>query len=109
MDPFASTEEKTAYQDRRTRRRLATGFATVVAIWLGAFVGAAAMDRAHDDALRETAMAEDAPPRGGGAFRVANALETASGRPIGSPAPRAAFFVDVARPSTFSHDDGSSC
>ena len=50
MEPFASTEEKTAYQDRRTRRRLATGFATVVAIWLGAFVGAAAMNRAHDDA-----------------------------------------------------------
>ncbi|KAH8066975.1 hypothetical protein JL721_7970 [Aureococcus anophagefferens] len=63
MDPFASTEEKTAYQDQRTRRRLATGFATVVAIWLGAFVGAAAMDRAHDDAprLHETGMAEDAP------------------------------------------------
>ena len=55
MEPFASTEEKTAYQDRRTRRRLATGFATVVAIWLGAFVGAAAMNRAHDDApLHET-------------------------------------------------------
>ena len=110
MDPFASTEEKTAYQDQQTRRRLATGFATVVAIWLGAFVGAAAMDRAHDDAprLHETAMAEDAPPRGGGAFRVANALEAASGRPIGSPAPRAAFLVDVARPSTFSHDDGGT-
>ncbi|KAH8050917.1 hypothetical protein JL721_11264 [Aureococcus anophagefferens] len=56
--------------------------------------------------LHETAMAEDAPPRVANAFRVANALEAASGRPIGSPAPRAAFFVDAA--AADARDDGAT-